>query len=159
MAHRRVAECIEGVAMNQGTLAILVILATIGVAIFAATHRDLLFPASNQRSRVPGKHLHSRQPALRVVRGSSSARPETTPKQHETVSTGVSGVATSQEDPETIALRTIAKLVAEDLLTETKALETVFNVKAGSSKEYKRVHAKLKSIQAQLERLVSDQEA
>ena len=83
--------------MNQGTLAILVILATIGVVIFAATHRELLFPLSGQGPRVASKRLHSRRPALRVVRGGRVARRETTPKQRETVSAGVSGVAPQQD--------------------------------------------------------------
>lgn len=140
--------------MNEGTLAILVILATIGVAIFAATHRDLLFPSSDQHPGVVGKPLQSRRPALRVVRGGTSARRETTPKRAEAVSTAVSGIATPQSDPEMVALRVIAKLVADDLVTETKALESAFGVRAGSSKEYKRVQAKFKIAQAELDPLV-----
>lgn len=137
--------------MNEGTLAIVVIIATIGVAIFAATHRELLFPSSDQHPRVTQKPLQGRRPELRVVRGGTSARRETRAKRAEAVSGAVSGIAKPQSDPEMIALLTIAKLVAHDLVTETKALETVFSVRAGSSKEYKRVQARFKIAQSELE--------
>src|SRR5690242_2235197 len=37
--------------MNEGTLALLIVLGTIGVAIFAATHRDLLYPETFPRRK------------------------------------------------------------------------------------------------------------
>ena len=42
------------------------------------------------------------------------------------------------------------KLINAGLITETAALQTVFGVKAGSSKDYKRVHEKLKIAQAEI---------
>jgi hypothetical protein len=63
----------------------------------------------------------------------------------------VSGIATPNDDPEMVAFRVLAKLIAARLVTETAALETAFDVRAGSSKAYKTVQAKLKAAQVEAE--------
>ena len=75
---------------------------------------------------------------------------ERDPQPDEDISPGVSGTTTPQTDDEMIAIRALVKLVDAGLVTETAALTTVFGVKAGSSKRYKEVQAKLKVAQAEL---------
>jgi hypothetical protein len=135
--------------MNEGLLALLVIVATIGAGVWVALHRDIIYPERAQpaaRSRVrTAKPRPMHRPA-------QVARPaETVAKPAASVSSPVSRIATPESDPEMIALRALAKLIAADLITETAALQTVFDVKAGSSKRYKEVQAKLKAAQAELE--------
>jgi hypothetical protein len=131
--------------VNEGLLAILVVVATIGAAIWVAIHRDVIYPQSPRpaaRPRVRSAMLRSSGPAR---------RPETGPKRVATVSLPVSGIATPQVEPETIAFQVLAKLIKAGLVTETAALETAFEVKAGSSKAYKSVQAKLKAAQAEID--------
>lgn len=129
--------------MNEGLLAILIVLATIGAAIWVAIHRDVIYPTPRPANR----------PRVRVaaLRSSGPARPETRTEKAATVSAPVSSAATPESDPEMIAVRVLAKLVAVKLVTETEALENAFDVKAGSSKRYKEVQAKLKVAQAEAE--------
>jgi len=56
----------------------------------------------------------------------------------------VSAVATPYSNAETIAFRFLARLVTAGHVTETQALETACEVKAGSSKAYQEARAKLK---------------
>lgn len=152
MAAGGASQCIEGVGMNEGTLALGVIIATIAAMIYLSWNRELLFPSTDQPSRSERKPLQQRQPKARIVRRPAATRPEIAPQRPAAVSAPVSSIATPNDDAEMVALRTIAKLVAADLVTETKALERVFNVKAGNGKDYQRVQAKLKEAQAELKR-------
>ena len=135
----------RGATMNQGLLAILIVAATIGAAAWVAIHRDVIYPPTTR----PATRPRVRAGPLRI--SGPTRRPETEQKPHTIVSSPVSGVATPNDDPEMIAVRALAKLIAAQLVTETAALETVFSVKAGSSKAYKSVQAKLKAAQAELE--------
>ena len=56
----------------------------------------------------------------------------------------VSGSAMPKDDTEAIAFRFLARMVAAGHVTETQALESACNVKAGSSKAYQEARAKLK---------------
>ena len=89
----------------------------------------------------------------RVARPAQRPAPagETKPKRAETVSATVSGIAVPDNDAEMIAIRTVAKLINAGMITETAALETVFAVRAGSSRRYRAVQAKLKLAQAEQE--------
>jgi hypothetical protein len=128
--------------MNGGALALLLIVATIGAAIWVSLHRNVIWPES---ARPTG-------PRARLKRKARPGRAaEIEPKRPATISVPVSGVATPNDDAEMVALRAIAKLIAANLVTETVALQTVFAVKAGSSKRYQDVKTKLKTAQAELE--------
>jgi len=141
--------------MNEGLLALILILGTIGAVIWAVMYRDLIWPTSPNSPRRPAGRVRSR--VLRPGRAAPAAPRqrlalvETRAKSTATVSEPVSGVATLENDAEMIALRTLAKLIAANQITETAALQTVFAVRAGSSKRYKEVQAKLKIAQAELE--------
>lgn len=56
----------------------------------------------------------------------------------------VSVIATPEDDTEMVAFRFLARLVKAGHVTETQALESACNVKAGSSKAYQEARAKLK---------------
>lgn len=137
--------------MNEGTLALGVVIATIAASVYLTWNRELLFPSANTPRRPERKPLQPRRPKVRVVHRPTATRPEIPPQRLEAVSAPISSIAVPNGDPEMIALRTIAKLTAANLVTETRALETVFDVKAGNGKRYKDVQAKLKIAQAELE--------
>ncbi len=135
--------------MNEGWLAIGVILATIGSGVALVVYRDLIFTTGAAAPRRP------RRSTLRRPQR-STARPhaaETPVKQVAMVSPPVSPIATPDSDVEMIAFRAIAKLVRAGLITETLAIEHTFDVKAGSSKAYKTCHANLKRALAELDSL------
>lgn len=81
---------------------------------------------------------------VRAAAGAAAQRTEIIAEKAEIVSEAVSGIATPEIDYEMIAIEAIAKLIAADLIKETAALTTVFSVKPGSSKDYKRVQSKLR---------------
>jgi hypothetical protein len=56
----------------------------------------------------------------------------------------VSVIATPENDTEMVAFRFLARLVKAGHVTETQALESACEVKAGSSKAYQEARAKLK---------------
>jgi hypothetical protein len=131
--------------MNEGWLAIGVLVATIGSGIALVWYRDLIFTtgAAAPRRRRPTQ----RRPV---------ARPRATEipaKRVAMVSPPISPIATLDSDNEMIAFRAIAKLVRAGLITETLAIEHTFDVKAGSSKAYKTCHANLKRALAELDSL------
>lgn len=74
---------------------------------------------------------------------------ETEPKIDETISDSVSSIETPENDAEMVSILTILKLVEADLVTETAAITTVFGVKAGGGKEYKRIAARVKAAKNQ----------
>ena len=139
--------------MNEGWLALAVIVATISAMIWIALNRHIIYPErfgagpSSRRARFDARRP-GRAPTAQPRRLPALA--ETPAKSPAMVSTGVSGVATPTNDAEMVALEAIAKLIAAELITETVALTTVFAVKAGSSKRYKEVQAKLKIAQSRL---------
>ena len=127
--------------MNEGWLAIGVILATIGSGVALVWYRDLIFTTGAAAPRRPRR---------------STTRPraaETPVKQAEVVSNAVSVIAAPENDIEMIAFRALAKLIRAGAVNETVAIETVFDVKAGSSKAYKMCHANLKRALAELDSL------
>lgn len=132
--------------MNAGILAMLTLLGTVGAGIALVWYRDLIFGAEPPPRR-PGPR---RPPPSRPRRLTTAHKPETVAKRAATVSAPVSGVAIANNDAEMIALRALAKLIRAEMITETAALETVFAVRAGSSKAYKNVQAKLKQAQSEL---------
>jgi hypothetical protein len=142
--------------MNEGTLAIMIIVATIGVGIVAVMYRDLIFPTGAPPSRQRRPAQLRRLPAARPRVSPALARSETAPKSTEAVSVPVSPIATPDSDPETIAFQVLAKLVHAGVVTETMALEHAFGVRAGSSKAYTTVRAKLKTALAELSRIDSE---
>lgn len=128
--------------MNPAILVFVTIAATIGAAIWVALHRHVIYP---DRYTTPAPPARSRR---RVPL--STRQREIAVKPAAIISAPVSSVATPNIDAETVAIQTIAKLIAAGKITETAALETVFNVKAGSSRRYKEVQAKLKTAQSEL---------
>lgn len=135
--------------MNEGWLAIGVILATIGSGIVLVWYRDLIFTTGAAAPRRPRRST-PRRPQR------STARPraaETPAKQAELVSTAISVIAAPENDIEMIAFRALAKLVRAGMVNETVAIETVFDVKAGSSKAYKAAQSKLKKALVDLDSL------
>jgi hypothetical protein len=135
--------------MNEGWLAIGVILATIGSGVALVVYRDLIFTTGAAAPRRPRRST-PRRPQR------STARPraaETPVKQAEVVSTVVSVIAAPENDIEMIAFRALAKLVRAGAVNETVAIETVFDVKAGSSKAYKAAQSNLKRALAELDSL------
>lgn len=133
--------------MNEGVLAILVIVGTIGAGVVLVMYRDLIFTgaaAPPPRQRRPAQ---LRRPP---------ARSETVAKPAAIVSIDVSPTAIDNNDPEMIAFRAIAKLVYAGVVTETVAIERAFDVRAGSSKAYKAAQSKLKSALAELESVERD---
>jgi len=138
--------------VNEGILAIIIIVATMGAAVWAVLYRDLIWPTLHNSTSRPAARVISRPgraPSAPPRRSPTLA--ETAPKPSTTISTAVSGVATPNDETEMIAFRVLAKLIAADLVTETAALQAVFDVRAGSSKRYKEVQAKLKAAQAEVE--------
>ena len=128
--------------MNEGTLAILVIIATIGAGVVVVAYRDLIFSTGAPPPR-------ERRPAQ--LRRPPAGRPSETPaKPAEAISVPISPIATPESDPEMIAFQALAKLVRAGVVTETIALEHAFGVRAGSSKAYTTVRAKLKVALAEL---------
>lgn len=126
--------------MNEGWLAIGVILATIGSGVALVWYRDLIFTtgaAAPRRQRRPTP----RRPAAARPRAQPS---ETVAKSPEVVSNAISVIAAPENDIEMIAFRALAKLVRAGAVNETVAIETAFDVKAGSSKAYKAAQTKLK---------------
>jgi hypothetical protein len=135
--------------MNEGWLAIGVILATIGSGVALVWYRDLIFTTGAAAPRRPRRST-PRRPAR------SAARPrqaETPVKQAEAISNAVSVIAAPENDIEMIAFRALAKLVRAGKVNETVAIETVFDVKAGSSKAYKAAQSKLKQALVDLDSL------
>lgn len=130
--------------MNEGWLAIGVIVATIGSAIALVWYRDLIFTTGAAAPRRPRRPT-PRRPAGRP------RQVETAPKQAEVVSNAISVIAAPENDIEMIAFRALAKLVRAGDVTETTALEHAFDVNAGSSKAYKAAQKKLKIALAELE--------
>lgn len=135
--------------MNEELLALLVIVATIGAGIWVALHRDVIYPNRAQPAARPRVRTVRQQPMHRPAR--IAAPVETAAKPDASVSTPISGVAMQNDDPETVAFQVLAKLIKAKLVTETAALETAFGVRAGSSKAYKAVQAKLKAAQAEID--------
>lgn len=126
--------------MNEGWLAIGVILATIGSGIALVWYRDLIFTTGAAAPRRPRRST-PRRPAAARPRAPAS---ETVAKPAEVVSNAVSVIAAPENDIEMIAFRALAKLVRAGAVNETVAIETAFDVKAGSSKAYKAAQTKLK---------------
>lgn len=134
--------------MNEGWLLLLTVIACAGTAITVVWYRDLIWPERFPRVEEPRPRPRPR------LASSAPRRPsgEMTRKRAEVVSIDVSGVATPQTDAETVSFRTLAKLVSAGVVTETVALETTCNVKAGSSKAYQAAREKLKTALAELDR-------
>lgn len=135
--------------MNEGWLAIGVILATIGSAVALVWYRDLIFTTGAAAPRRPRRSTPRRP-----------ARPPTRPRQVETpakpaevVSNAISVIAAPENDIEMIAFRALAKLIRAGAVNETVAIETVFDVKAGSSKAYKAAQSNLKKALNDLDSL------
>lgn len=133
--------------MNEGWLAIGVILATIGSGVALVVYRDLIFTTGAAAPRRPRRPT-PRRPAATRARAPQS---ETVAKPSEVVSKAISVIAAPENDIEMIAFRALAKLVRAKVCTETEALEHAFDVSAGSSKAYKAVQAKLKTALADLD--------
>lgn len=131
--------------MNEGWLAIGVILATIGSAVALVWYRDLIFTTNAPAPR-------QRRPA-QLRRRSAPRAAETGAKQAAIVSHAVSSIAAPENDIEMIAFRALAKLVRAGMVNETVAIETVFDVKAGSSKAYKAAQSRLKQALVELDSL------
>lgn len=130
----------------EGLLLLLTVIGTAGAGLTVVWYRDLIWPEHFPRSPAP------RRPApRRVVRGPAAG--ETKPKPAEAVSPTVSGVATPQTDAETVSFRTLAKLVKAGVVTETVALESACEVKAGSSKAYMAAREKLKAALAEIDKI------
>lgn len=126
--------------MNEGWLAIGVILATIGSGVALVWYRDLIFTTGAAAPRRPRRST-TRRP---TARPSAPRQVETPAKPAEVVSNAISVIAAPDNDIEMIAFRALAKLIRAGAVNETIAIETVFDVKAGSSKAYKACHANLK---------------
>lgn len=135
--------------MNEGWLAIGVILATIGSGVALVWYRDLIFTTGAAAPRRPRRST-PRRPARPPTR---PRKVETPAKQAEAVSNAVSVIAAPENDIEMIAFRALAKLIRAGAVNETIAIETVFDVKAGSSKAYKACQANLKRALAELDSL------
>jgi len=133
--------------MNEGWLAIGVILATIGAGIVLVMYRDLIFTTDTPTPRKQRRPI-KRRPGRSAARSSNA---ETPAKQAEVVSNVVSVIAARENDTEMIAFRALAKLVRAGDVTETTALEHAFDVKAGSSRAYKAVQSKLKIALVELD--------
>lgn len=140
--------------MNPGLLALGLVAAAIGAAIWVVWHREAIYgaaarpAASGQRPARPARP--ARRPAPPAHRPARQLASETAQKREAMISADVSGFTMPENDAEMIALRTIAKLVKADLVKETVALSTVFAVKPGSSKRYREVQEKLKIAQAEI---------
>lgn len=135
--------------MNEGWLAIGVILATIGSGVALVWYRDLIFTTGAAAPRRP-RQVAGRRPNRPAVR----RRPIETPaKPAAVVSPAISVITAPENDPEMIAFRALAKLVRAGAVNETIAIETVFDVKAGSSKAYKAAQSKLKKALVDLDSL------
>lgn len=132
--------------MNEGWLAIGVILATIGSGIALVWYRDLIFTTGAAAPRRPRRSTPRRPPPR-------PRQVETPAKQAEAVSRAVSVIGAPENDIEMIAFRALAKLVRAGMVNETVAIETVFDVKAGSSKAYKAAQSKLKQALVELDSL------
>jgi len=136
--------------MNEGLLALIIIVATIGAAIWAAMYRDLIWPTSPSGPSRPAGRVVSRPGRMTPAPRRSPALAETPAKPAAIISEPISAVTTPKNDAETIAIMTIAKLIAAGQVGETAALQTVFAVKPGSSRRYKEVQRKLKIAQEEL---------
>lgn len=134
--------------MNEGWLAIGVILATIGSGVALVWYRDLIFTGA----AAPRRPHHS-TPRRPPARRRSAPRAKMPAKRVAMISPPISPIATLDSDTEMIAFRAIAKLVRAGVITETLAIEHTFDVKAGSSKAYKVCHANLKRALAELDSL------
>jgi hypothetical protein len=135
--------------MNEGWLAIGVILATIGSAVALVWYRDLIFTTGAAAPRRP-----RRSTPRRPQRPTGRPRQVETPaKQAEAVSIAVSSIAAPENDIEMIAFRALAKLVRAGVVGETVAIETAFDVKAGNGKNYKAAQSNLKRALAELDSL------
>lgn len=134
--------------MNPGILAIFTLLGTVGAGVVIMFYRDLIFDAPPPARR----RLAGRRP-VRRRQATTRPKPIETPREiNAIISQAVSGIAMPGETAETVALRVILKLVAAKLVTETIALETVFNVKAGSKKRYVELRDKFKQLQSELDK-------
>lgn len=135
--------------MNEGWLAIGVILATIGSGVALVWYRDLIFTTGAAAPRRPrqGAPRRRARPAARL------RQIETTAKPAAIVSQAVAVIAAPENDVEMIAFRALAKLVRAGVVTETQAIEHAFDCKAGSSKAYKSAQANLKRALIELDSL------
>lgn len=114
--------------------------------------RSFLPPREERpRARRPSiARLRGRPRPIRTTRGRfagslpGEATPETNRNEGETHFDTVSGVATGNTDAETVAFHFLARLIKAGHVTETQALESACEVKAGSSKAYQESRAKLK---------------
>jgi len=131
--------------MNEGWLAIGVILATIGSGVALVWYRDLIFTTGSAAPRQPRRST-PRRPG-RVQRSETVAKPA------KIVSSAISVIAAPENDIEMIAFRALAKLIRAGAVNETVAIETAFDVHAGSSKAYKAAQAKMKRALAELDSL------
>lgn len=136
--------------MNEGWLAIGVILATIGSAVALVWYRDLIFTTGAAAPRRPRRST-TRRPAAARPRAPRQA--ETPAKPVEVVSNAISVIAAPENDIEMIAFRALAKLVRAGVVGETVAIETAFDVKAGNGKNYKAAQLNLKRALAELDSL------
>lgn len=136
--------------MNEGWLAIGVILATIGSGVALVWYRDLIFTTGAAAPRRPRRST-ARRPA--AARPKAPRQAETPAKPAEVVSSAISVIAAPENDIEMIAFRALAKLVRAGAVNETIAIETVFDVHAGSSKAYKAAQANLKKALNDLDSL------
>lgn len=135
--------------MNEGWLAVGVILATIGSGVALVWYRDLIFTTGAAAPRRPRQVAPRRPPGRRR---SAPAR-ETPAKSAAIVSQAVSVIAAPENDVEMIAFRALAKLIRAGVVGETVAIETAFDVKAGNGKAYKAAQSKLKQALVDLDSL------
>jgi len=133
--------------MNEGWLAIGVILATIGSGVALVWYRDLIFTTGAAAPRRPRRSTARRPAAARPRQVETPAKPA------EVVSNAISVIAAPDNDIEMIAFRALAKLVRAGVVGETVAIETAFDVKAGNGKSYKAAQSNLKRALAELDSL------
>ncbi len=145
------AELVKGAAnMSPGLQLLLTIVATIFAVGTVVVYRDLIF---EQPARpTPTRRRPTRSPASAASSASSApaALPKPAPKQQEIISPPVSASTIAENDAEMLAFLAIAKLIQANMITETAALQTVFNVKPGSSRAYQDARTKLKQAQDRL---------
>ncbi len=136
--------------MSPGMQLLLTLVATVLAVIAVVTYRDLIF---QQPARpTPTRRRPARSPASSPgsARAAPAAPPKPAAKQQETISAPISGISLQENDAEMVAFLAIAKLIQANMITETAALQTVFNVKPGSSRAYQDARTKLKQAQDRL---------
>jgi hypothetical protein len=106
---------------------------------------DAVEQVRRRRARhMPTVRLKPRPIRDDVGRFNGSLPAETNGNEDEDRFDAVSVIATPEDDAETVAFRFLARLVKAGHVTETQALESACEVKAGSSKAYQEARAKLK---------------